>query len=72
MQTLESMTDEAMYEIMSVNMPALVAAVTDLIKAGQTPAQIEQAMVAKYGETQTTRNVRHVAEYVARTTLPAD
>lgn len=66
MTTLETLTDTTMFDIYQVNQPALVAAIADLVKAGQTPTQIEQAMIAKFGRNQTTRNVRHIAEYLVR------
>lgn len=67
MTTLETTIDRDIYLIMQSVQPALVAAVTDLVRAGQTPAAIEAAMVAKCGVSQTTRNARHIAEYLART-----
>jgi hypothetical protein len=66
MDALEAMTDEAMYQIYQVNRPALVAAITDLLRLGKTPAEIEARIVAKYGVIQTARDVGHIAEYLAR------
>jgi hypothetical protein len=68
MPTPEEQTDEVVYQALLNHAPTFVVAITDLVKAGQTPAQIEQHLIVKFGSNQTTRNARHVAEHVASTT----
>jgi hypothetical protein len=63
--TLAATIDRDIYHITKMCRPATVYLVTFLIAAGQTPAQIEQTFVAKLGVSQTTRNIRHCAEYIA-------
>lgn len=65
-QTLGEIVDAGVYRAMLIAMPALVESISILVTAGQSSAQIEQRMVAKFGRSQTTRNVRHVANYLAR------
>ena len=65
-QTLEQMTDQVIYEVMLEERPALVQAVAGALKLGQTPAQIERTMRQRSGNIQMVRNVRHIAEHLAR------
>ena len=68
---LSEIVDEAVYRAMLTERPSLVRAIADCVAQGQTPAQIERQM----GKTPTVlggmnfqmlRNVRHIAEYLAR------
>lgn len=63
---LEYLVDAAVFEAMRESSPKLVDAISDLLAQGQTPAQIEQRMVVKFGRRQATRNVRHAAEHLRR------
>lgn len=79
MEDLADFADEVVYRAMLDCQPAFVEAVTELIEMGETPEQIEQMMMMaygplganKFGRNQTTRNLRHVANYVARSRAKA-
>lgn len=64
---LAAITDAAVYNAMSAEQPSLVATVSVLVRTGRTPAEIERAMRQRFGNIQMIRNVRHVAEHLART-----
>lgn len=64
---LAAITDAAVYKAMLAEEPSLVATVAVLIKTGKTPAEIEGTMRQRIGNIQMVRNVRHVAEHIART-----
>lgn len=68
MDSLVTMTNEVVHDAMLESSPRLVAAIRDTLQMGQTPAQIESTMRRRFGNTQMVRNVRHVAEHLARTT----
>ncbi len=63
---LDAVVDEGIYHIMYGLQPTLVDAVADLLRHGESPANIESAMRQRFGNTQTVRNVRHVADHLAR------
>lgn len=71
---LEIAVDTAVYEAMLKTQPTFVAAIRDLLAAGQTPTQIERQMRRRFGNIQAVRNVRHVADHIQRTEAqqPAD
>lgn len=65
-KTLEEMTDQVVYEAMLEERPSLVEAVADLVRGAQSPAAIERRMRRRFGDIQMVRNVRHIAEYLAK------
>lgn len=64
MSDLKAITDEAVYKAMQKETPALVESITILLRAGETPVNIERRLRRTFGDVQMVRNARHVADYL--------
>jgi hypothetical protein len=62
----EEWVDAEVFEALRCRRPRLVDAVSDLLAMGQSPAQIERYLRRKYGNVEIVRQVRHVADHLAR------
>jgi hypothetical protein len=71
MSDLERIVEEGVYRAMIETRPSLVASIADLVRSGQTPAQIEArcgrvCVVAGHKQSDLPRLVFHVARHLAR------
>jgi hypothetical protein len=67
MNSIEELTDEAVYQAMQKGVPTLIEDVALLLESGLSPADIERKLQRRYGNIQMVRYVRHVANHIANT-----